>query len=234
MSESAELLEREGSRVSFSDRSELETTLSDVATAVPRRTDRRRTWHRERYCLALYLKALSAHDRLDLPLEVTKSEAPDYFLRASGCTAALEVTEVGTERHQQAMTELERRPPGTALEGERSLRAPDEPLQDDGYVGNEPERALAELLLQRMRAKLATLNGQHFAEADQYDLLLYDNSHVFLSRLGDAADILRQLISDDTSTDTKHRSFSVVTVLRDEELLYNVLGTSELWTIEKN
>ena len=223
-----EVFTSNGDELLFREAEELEQTLRELDSSVPRRTERRRSHHRERYCVTRYLMALSNSSLLDFPLRVVKGESPDCFLYRPDSTAiGLEITEAGTERHQRAATELERCPPGTLLEGEGDLRRPGEPLQGRPYIGDEPERELAALVLNAVMSKTNTLNQPHFAEADTYELLIYDNSHlVVLVELENLAPLLKEVVLEWQSQQQSEKKFSRISVLHDDKLLYDCAGRS--------
>ncbi len=66
------------------------------------------------------------------------------------------------------------------MEGEATLVQPDKAIQYPGYVNNQSETELADLILDAVDNKAKTINAPHFQAADFYDLLLYDNSHLVL------------------------------------------------------
>jgi hypothetical protein len=118
-----------GSEISSRDASELLKKLREIDTPVPGRTQGRRSHHRERYCIVRYLGALAPASRLVFPVRVVKWELPDFLLYFPDIAVGLEITEAGTEKSQEAATQLETSPFGTLLEDEASLRRAGEALQ---------------------------------------------------------------------------------------------------------
>ena|SRR3984893_4019337 len=169
---------RFGKEIPFHDTADLESKWKEIDLSVPGRTEGRKSHHRERYCLALYLRTRARHCLLPLPFRVMKCEAPDFLLETDSSLIALEHTDIGTERSQRAATELERFPFGTLLEDEDSFRGPNEPLRGRGYVGDQAARELVPLLIHALGEKTHILNEKQFRVADRYDLLLYDMSHL--------------------------------------------------------
>jgi hypothetical protein len=222
-----------GSALSFTSAGDLIRQLSEIDSSVPRRTEERRSHHRERYCIVRYLTALARHGLLEFPLKVEKSESPDFLLHLpDGAVSGIEITEAGTERSQRAATQLEKSPPGSFLENEDSLRMPDEESQGRGDVGNEPEIELTDILLRAVMAKTGALNRGHYAEADRHELLIYDNSHLaVLTGLGDLAPFLKPVLNEWLAQNQTQRAFSSISVLRDTELLYNCAGASTVFEI---
>ena len=90
-------------------------SIKDVQTLwlkvreVPRRTEGRRHWHEEQYCLGVYLLALSRHGLLDYPFAVKRGESPDFiFTEKSGEVIGLEVTRATEPWLQREMTSADR------------------------------------------------------------------------------------------------------------------------------
>lgn len=211
------------------EREELVRKLSEVDIEVPGRTEGRRSHHRERWCLVLYLRILAGHDRLTYPLSVEKvrleDEPPDFILTTGerGRRVSLEVTEAGTERSQQAATELERRPPGTVLEDEGTLVPPGGSLTGRGWVGDELERQWASLVLSHIQRKTESL--RRFTPADEYQLLVYDNTHFVFADLAVAGPFLVAKLSEwEAEARESKRRFSLISVLQDAELLFDARG----------
>ncbi len=222
-----------GSELSFASAGDLTRQLSEMDSSVPRRTEGRRSHHRERYCIVRYLTALARSSLLKFPLRVEKSESPDFLLHLSdGTVAGIEVTEAGTERSQRAATQLEKSPPGSFLEDEDKLRMPGEELQGRVYAGNEPEIELAKIFLKAVIDKTGALNRGHYTEAGRYELLIYDNSHLaVLTDLGGLAPFLKPALNEWLAQSQTEKAFSVISVLRDSELLYDCAGASTIFGV---
>ena len=136
---------------------------------------------------------------------------------------ALEVTEAGTQRSQRATTELERSPPGTVLEGEDTLVPPGGKLTGPRWVGDEAEREWSSIVLDHIRRKTATLS--RFRSADEYQLLVYDNTHLIGLDLHQAGGFLAADLAEwEVRTDSQERAFSVISVLQDAQLLHDLRG----------
>ncbi|HEX9945534.1 MAG TPA: hypothetical protein VGG03_26265 [Thermoanaerobaculia bacterium] len=224
-----EIFTTRGSELSFADVEELQRVLSGMDTSVPGRTEGRRSHHRERYCITLYLRLLTSANLLDFPLRVVKEESPDFLFHLSdGNVMGLEITEAGTELHQRSATELERSPVGTLLEGKGGLRRPGEPLRGRGYVDDEPERKLSKLILTALTEKTIKLNRPHFAPVDLYELLIYDNSHLVFAKLEDLAPLLRTSLTEWQGQQQTERRFTSVSILRDSQLLFDCTGRSAI------
>lgn len=219
-----------GSELSFASAGDLIRQLGEIDSSVPRRTEGRRSHHRERYCIARYLTALARSSLLKFPLRIEKSESPDFLLHfPDGTVTGIEITEAGTEGAQRAATELEKSPPGSHLEGEE-IRLPGEGFRGRPYVGDEPELELNEIILTSVAGKVEALNRGHYAKADRYELLIYDNSHlVALTDLGALAILLKPALTEWLGRNQTERAFGPISVLRDSELLYDCAGASAVF-----
>ena len=92
----------------FRRRSDVERFWREVRD-VPRRTNGRKHYHEERFCLGLYLLALATHDLLTYPLRVEQGESPDFMLTwKSGETTGLEVKRATQASLRSATDQAER------------------------------------------------------------------------------------------------------------------------------
>lgn len=201
---------RFGNDVELQSYDDLLDKLAVVDRPVPRRTDGRRHADRERYCIVSYLLHLAEAGLLAYPLNVTKGEAPDFVLRfGDGRTRGVEVTEASTPEHQQAATELERSPPGTLLE-------------DNEYVGDEPEQEWSRTLLDAVQRKV---EGYDYGSHDELELLVYDQTGLgAMVKLKDGAPFLREEIRAWRRATGPQQVFSRISVLRDSAFLFDVTG----------
>lgn len=101
--------------------------------------------------------------------------------------------------------------------------APGDRLSHRGYVGDKPEREWASLVLNHIKSKTKKLNEPHFAHASRYDLVVYDNTHLFLADLEEASTLLYGLVAAWRKTVGFPRKFSTISVLRDRALLFDIL-----------
>lgn len=224
----------QGSEQAFSDREGLLQFIADVDISVPGRTEGRRSYHRERYCMVHYLQTLADVSLLEFPLKILRSESPDFFLNFTNYSLGVEIRDVGTEHSQEATTLLERSPARTFLEGEASLRRPGEAMQHRGYEGNEGDVTLSDLILDALDDKARTINSPHFQATDFYDILLYDNSHIVLvSDFQTLRPILDASIGTWQSCYKLSRRIRKISLLRDSELLYDCGGASRILTVRK-
>jgi hypothetical protein len=216
---------RFGNEIQVHDAADLERKLKEINLSVPGRTEGRRSHHRERYCLALYLQTLARHSLLPLPIRVVKGESPDFLFETESSRIALEHTDIATEKSQRAASQLARLPIGTLLEDEDSFRGPNEPLKGHGYVGDQVAQELVPLLLHALDEKTVTLNKEHFRAAERYDLLLYDVSHLVpVAELRRVARLTVGALGTWQAEHRKERQFTTISMLRDNALLYDCSG----------
>ncbi len=214
-----------GNEIEFQNESELLSKLSNIDCSVPARTQGRKSSHRERYCLKIYLMQLSQDKFLRFPLKIRKEEAPDFIILGyDGTTTALEVTDASTEDYQQATTELEKSPIGTILEsGTNKLVKPGENLVGNGWKGNSVEKEWVDIILSAVREKTKSLNKPHFKTTSKYELLIYDNSHLsVMLHVRDALPLLKKVIHEEFNLKYFERNFHAISVIHSDQLLYDI------------
>lgn len=218
-----------GDSIAAGDGDELRQLLDHVDVSVPRRTEGRRSIHRERFSIVHYLRTLERNGLLRFPIRVTKSEAPDVCVDIAGAVFGLEVTDAGDPKYQEAVAALERAPRGSVLEG-REIRRPGEGLRSPPSYGDEPERLWTADVLRAVQRKEALLDG--YPELDEYRLLLYDLSEFrdltawTVSELpGRLAVAIAELRDRGVQPS---RRFGNISILRDRVLMYDVTGRSYL------
>ena len=139
----------------------------DESCTVPRHIDGRQKIDSERWILGRYLRAQAAAGSLRYPFTVTRAEesaSPDFMLRIPGVAQiGIEVTEASTpEAHRLFI---------------KSEQAEGKPVScDNGVVGDAPEREWASVVSERIQVKAAGLASGHWALADDYVLVLYENA----------------------------------------------------------
>lgn len=137
------------------------------ASVGPRRgPDRRTKDQKEWYCLRRYLLTLAAHDLLSYPVEIAKSERPDFLVDAHH---GIEVTEATEEDWQRELTESEAGGDDDPAEAEL--------IGDDGFVGEQPERDWCAAIIRAINSKVDSLNSPDYP-VTSCDLLVYVNSRM--------------------------------------------------------
>lgn len=80
---------------------ELRVGLAELDIDVPPRSEGRRNYHAERYCIAHVLATLP-FDRLSFPLTLTHSDKPNFLLAMPGADVGIEHTEAVPENIARA------------------------------------------------------------------------------------------------------------------------------------
>jgi len=160
----------------FRRRSDVERFWREVRD-VPRRTNGRKHYHEERFCLALYLLALATHEMLAYPLRVEEGESPDFMLTwDSGETTGLEVTRATEPSLQSAMTAADHESARRESEAAKSGVEPEPVVITPsllGYANDEPERLFCWLVGETIEKKLDKLSK--FKAASSCELLIADD-----------------------------------------------------------
>lgn len=213
-----------GDEIAFQNDAELLEKLSGIDCSVPGRTEGRKSSHRERHCLKIYLMYLLQNKLLKFPLKIKKEEGPDFLVLYHDEIIALEVTDAGTKGYQRAMTELQKSPPGTILEsGTHKLVKPGGKLSGPGWSGNSVEIEWASVILESIINKTESLNQPHFKIANRYELLIYDNSDVSaMLHVKDALPLLKNTIHEKFNVERFERTFSCISVIHHDLLLYDI------------
>ncbi len=200
--------------------------LSQVDADVPSRVERRTSDDRERYCIVHYLRALERAGLIRYPFKLTKSESPDFQVEMGSQLFGLEVTEAGSEEHQQAMTRLARSPVGSLLE-DNVVRGPKEPLVTPPYVGDDEAQLWTAQVLVAIQKKAKLLFD--YQDLPEYQLLIYDNTGLGSWTVTDwPARLAHAIHASEQAVPNSVRRFSNYSILRDRVLMYDVGGSAEL------
>lgn len=218
-----------GNEIEFQNNSEVIGKLANIDCSVPARTRGRKSSHRERYCLRIYLMQFSQNGLLKFPLKIRKEEAPDFLILCRDETIALEVTDASTKDYQQAVTELTKSPVGTLLEsGTNKLVKHGERLIGEGWKGNSVEVEWVDIILNSIQNKTEALNQTHFKIANRYELLIYDNSHLsVMLHVKDALPLLKKAINEKLTGNCFKKNFNSISIIHSNLLLYDI-GNNDL------
>jgi hypothetical protein len=96
-------------------------------------------------------------------------------------------------------------------------------------AGNEPEQELTRLILTALADKTEKLNRGHYTQADRYELLIYDNSHLPMIDLDVLIPILKPALTEWFHQNPAERAFGSISLLRDSGLLYDCSGASTFY-----
>ncbi|WP_372619023.1 hypothetical protein [Falsiroseomonas sp.] len=92
-----------------------ESLIAGIDTSVPGRLKGRRNWHRERYCIAAFMRHLCATAPNVFPAELIRQQSPDFMLVSEVYTRALAI-----ERTDASAVEFQDR-----LDAEATLSDPE-------------------------------------------------------------------------------------------------------------
>jgi hypothetical protein len=91
--------------LSFKTLNEFESVIETLDPSVPNRSDGRKSFHRERSSLIMFLKALVAHSLLCFPFCVRKTESPDFILTIQGRTnIGIEHRDITSQGYQKILS----------------------------------------------------------------------------------------------------------------------------------
>lgn len=186
----------------------------------PRRGPSRRTKEeREWYCLRRHLLALAADGLLNYPVQMYKSEMPDFIVCDSiRGIFGIEVTEA-TERDWQR--ELSR-----ADTADGSGTSAVTPIDKEGFVGDDPEIDWSIAVIDAVEMKLPKLAR---FEIGVCDLLIYVNSRVSgVANMKRATVALLDAVAPKARTWATHGRLGRIHVLTDSQLVYDLLGEPRL------
>jgi hypothetical protein len=139
-------------------------------------------------CLYVYLHFLSGSKYISFPLNVLKSESPDFVLNTK---IGLEVVKSSTQKENHAWALMEKEyPQGSLLEmpdyapdstGDvrKGIRKPGERLQSEGFGDFGMENAWLECIYDRLCKKASLLNKKHFSKYQSNQLIVYDDTGYF-------------------------------------------------------
>lgn len=141
------------------------------ANVGPRRGINRRTKdQKEWYCLRRYLLTLAAHNLLSYPLDLSKSERPDFIVTdGTRDRYGIEVTEATEQDWQRELTETE------AGQGDDPAEAI--PIGEDGFAGEQPEHDWCAVVIHAISNKITSLSDPNYP-VGLCDLLIYVNSRM--------------------------------------------------------
>jgi hypothetical protein len=201
-----------------------ESLVEDIAffgrSVGPRNGTRRRTHgEMEDYCLRRWLAAASASEILEPPVEVVgfsgspNAAKPDFVLHwpSTGRLIGVEVTAAGDASWQKWLTKTERI-------DELQLYP-----NAGGYAGNAPERIVAKDIRNAIKKKVQSASDGKYRGAQQYRLLIYENSEGgLLARRGEAVELLRQEMQAEGATVRQH--FIAVDLIFGNSVYLDLLG----------
>ncbi|MFG1304663.1 hypothetical protein V5F34_11055 [Xanthobacter autotrophicus] len=187
---------------------ELRSRLAELDIDVPLRSQRRRSHHVERYCIAHLLATLPV-EQLSFPLTLTHSDKPDFLLAMPGTDVGIEHTEAVPENiaHANYLREKENfwpdvyftphvspgEPRKTVHQLRREIEV-DEP--GPGWRGDAPECEWAAAMAHHVKKKMLKATADGFSRYQANWLIVYDNWPLPAVNHTTAASYLLPLLAD--------------------------------------
>ena len=165
---------------------ELKTGLATLDIRVPARSDRRKSSHVERYCVAHLLATLPVA-QLDFPLTLHHKDKPDFLLNMSNRSIGIEHTEAVPLNVARSQVLRERglgpdvyfishATPGEPKKSAEELRREIEAdIPEGAWSGDAPEYEWAAAMAHCVRDKLTKAMDDGFVRYPTNWLIIYDN-----------------------------------------------------------
>jgi hypothetical protein len=200
------------------DPADLFSKFSKLGLRIPGRSEPKNQFAEEMYCIRRYLFPLAHKSLLQFPLQVTKSEAPDFMLtELGGVSVGLEVTKATRQEFEADLTRVARKQKTTHFESDPDAGMMD--LTSTGWIDSAREAELIEYIVSSVTNKRENLNSY---SVGQCDLLIYDNTPILGPNLTMVAETVRLKLSTSPLFNKDGRSFRVVSVIRDHWLIYDI------------
>lgn len=212
---------RQGSTEALTARGRDELTRAFQVLGVkvgPRRGPNQRTKdEKEWYCLRRYLLALDANGLLNYPIQIHKSETPDFIVCGGRRGIfGVEVTEATEQEWSRELSRMEMPDGGDTA----AFIAVDK----DGFVGNEPEEGWSSAVIDAIERKLPTFASGKL-QVGICDLLIYLNSRISgVANATRATAVLLAAVASKGRTWAGYGRLGRVHVLTESQLAYDLLG----------
>ena len=213
-------LSKTGDSLCFHTESEFQSTIATLELTVPTRNEGRKSFHRERSCLVMFLKALVSHCSIEFPFCVRKTEGPDFLLTVKENThIGIEHRDITSQSYQQHLSESASKPSGEIVSLDR-FKLGGEPVSEinAGWIGDEVEMEWARLASDAIRDKTNLMNKPHFQNLDSYELLLYSNTHLPNIDRRKAIDLLRRSLNAEKAIQNLPRHFDSISIVYGDDV----------------
>lgn len=192
----------------------------------------------EFFCLYIFLAGCLKLDRLSFPIKIISRQSPDFIIvyESQNKEIGLEHTRATLESFKIAESELEKYPTESLIElsyyspfvkipkkqSDIGIIASKDPLEGEGWVGDQVEYQWVEIMLDAIKRKVELLNGQHFEIKQENILFIEDDSPVdFVKHEDDAIRILKQKYKQNSF---KNHIFSRVHIFSNCTLICDAFG----------
>lgn len=189
----------------------------------PRRGPSRRTKHeKEWYCLRRYLLALDANGLLHYPIQVHKSETPDFIVCDSRRGIfGVEVTEATEQEWQREL--------GRTDAPDRGDTSAFTAIDEHGFAGDDPEEDWSTAVIDAIEKKLLRFASVGL-QVGICDLLIYVNSRISgVANVERATAMLLAAVASKGRTWAACSRLGRVHVLTESQLVYDILGEPRIF-----
>ena len=221
--------ERHGNEIEFKNKADFLKKFSNINCSVPRRNEGRKSEHRERYDLKIYLSVLTEYKLLKFPFKVEKSESPDFIISFyQEEKIGLEMVDAGTEEEQQLMTKQDKIKKDTLfVSGPNNkhflIESNENEEFGEGWDGDSVEREWVSNILDTINKKVSKLNEPYFKKFNKNELLIYDTIHAgHMLNVNGAIPLLKKAIVENSYQRGFKDTFHCISILRINQLLYDI------------
>ena len=200
-----------GDEITFDDKIDLIVKFTQIDCSVPHREEGRKTYHRERESIKIFMEQLACMNKLKYPLTLKKDESPDFIIRREpGFTIGLEHIEATTDQIQQEQAAFS-----------RSNQDPFINENTGPEFGYRVDKA-AKGIIDSIKKKTFKLNKPNYTLYDRNELLIFTE----LISVGDEGITLEKFYSkyEDLSLHKDYnRLFDSISVIFRHSLQHNVI-----------
>lgn len=222
--------------IQANNKNELTEILSKMDIRVPARTEGRETVHCETWSICHLMATLATHEKLIFPLELMKTERPDYILKMGPKFIGIEITELTNSDYARATTLPEHFVEGTVIDPslfkwnsrKRSLNnlrkiALKKELTGPGWESDSVEIEYANAVHDVVIGKTKKLNSDGFKKLSDNYLLIYCNLTLpFLD-----VDKSNRFMVDKLNNYWGKNSFSSIYVEKDDIFIHYSIESTE-------
>lgn len=177
----------------------------------------------QNYCLLIkYLELLAEGGLVFFPLTISKTAGPDFILRTQGKTIGLEqmiaqATAYGHPMQDGVVTHPLYEPQVSSIRGMGYL---DRVISGHGAAKEAPQQEWVSIITDSIQRKVLKLQSGVLNEADELELLIYDNTYVSVFIEPDEARC--NLNTELQKRGIAQSGFTRISIITQNKLLYDV------------
>jgi hypothetical protein len=192
---SAIFFDKYGSKISFSDRTEFEKIYWEVNCFNKPDSSKNENDLSECWAIVTFLIGLMNAEKLEFPVHVEKTDPPDFIISESKNDFGLEVVRMTSniykyldkiiksgEYFEPSNLDSRFEEKFSAADAKKNIKLWGEPLSGMGWFGTQPYNQAAALFSIYLQRKLEILNDAAFPYSGQMELIVHNDSHIFLGR----------------------------------------------------